>query len=241
MVYILCKEKQIQDAALGSNIALVKWSHNLLRRKVDRTGIVLFPAGYMFACHPHGSLSALGDLCFRVPKYYCGSTGSFCYSCIWPSLLPNRLLTSKQAFSFCRNGTMESVGRLLPHWKPVTVKLKAFFRLLHQRLIAFLTPVFAYMQERQPLASHLPNQHVQAALQLSSTTQALLLSICFHFKNPSKLIWKGTVNINFLCTLGTSETSKLIFHVILCPCFSKQILFCCSRTMYITTGDKSLG
>lgn len=165
------------------------------------------------------------------------------YSHIWPSLLPNSLLTSKQAFLLCRNQSTRSVSRLLPQCKSVTIKFKAFFRLLHQRLIAFPTLGFAYSQERQLLVSHLLHQCVQSALQHRSTTQALLLSTCFCFlqKPLWTVIWKWTVNINFLCTLGTSEMSTWILHVMLCPCFSKQVLFCCSRAMYIMRGEKSLG
>lgn len=198
----------------------------------------------MFACYAHRILSAPGDLTLVYQSATVAPQEEHdCYSHIWPLLLPDSLHSTKQAFSLCRNQSTRSVSRLLPSWKPVNTKSEASFRLLYQRLIAFSTLGFIYCQERQLLVSHLPDHCVQSPLQPRSTTQALLLSICFClFQKPLwELIWKWAVNINFLCTLGTSEMSKLILHVMLCPCLPKQILLCCSRAMYITTGDKSLG
>lgn len=56
------RRKNRKYAVLCSNVALTKQGYNLLRIKGCRIGIEFCLLLNTFACCPHGSLSALGDL-----------------------------------------------------------------------------------------------------------------------------------------------------------------------------------
>lgn len=166
------RRKNRKYAVLCSNVALTKRGYNLLRIKGCRIGIEFCLLLNTFACCPHGSLSALGDLTLKYRSATVASQEE--HHCLLQPHLALIAPKSKQSFSICRHWSTRSVIRLLPHWKRIIIKFKAFLRLLHQRLFASPTLGSAYRHERQPLVSHLPEQCLQSALQPRNSTQALL-------------------------------------------------------------------